>query len=79
MFFKRFIITYFQLLIHKLLSQNSLGNCCFKKDDIEKAKEIYMVALENDASCVEALYNLRYNQGNQENTVEDKNTLLTLI
>ena len=37
-----------------------LGNCCFKKDDIEKAKELYDVALENDASCVEALYNLRY-------------------
>ena len=40
--------------------KNCSGNCCFKKDDIEKAKEIYMVALENDASCVEALYNLRY-------------------
>ena len=25
---------------------------------MEKAKEFYVVALENDASCVEALYNL---------------------
>lgn len=36
----------------------NLANCSFEKGDIEKAKELYMVALENDASCVEALYNL---------------------
>ena len=35
----------------------NLGNCSFKKGDVEKAKELYQVALENDASCVEALYN----------------------
>ena len=36
----------------------NLGNCFFQKGDVEKAKEHYNVALENDASCVEALYNL---------------------
>ncbi len=35
-----------------------MGNCSFDKGDVEKAKELYNVALENDASCVEALYNL---------------------
>ena len=35
------------------------GNCCLRKNDVEKAKELYIIALENDASCVEALYNLR--------------------
>ena len=35
----------------------NLGNCCFIKGDTEKAKELYQVALDNDASCVEALYN----------------------
>ena len=35
----------------------NLGNCSFQKGDVEKAKELYNVALENDASCVEALYN----------------------
>ena len=36
----------------------NLGNCHFNRGDLEKAKEFYSVALENDASCVEALYNL---------------------
>lgn len=26
--------------------------------DLEKAKDLFLCALENDASCVEALYNL---------------------
>ena len=34
------------------------ANCSFEKGDVEKARELYNVALENDASCVEALYNL---------------------
>ena len=36
----------------------NLANCSFEKGDVEKARELYNVALENDASCVEALYNL---------------------
>lgn len=36
----------------------NLGNCCFKKKDYEKAKEHFLAALDIDASCVEALFNL---------------------
>lgn len=36
----------------------NLGNCCYKREDYEKAREHYIAALDIDASCVEALYNL---------------------
>jgi len=36
----------------------NLGTCSLAKGDAEKAKELFMCALENDAACVEALYNL---------------------
>ena len=36
----------------------NLGNCCFNKGDLEKAREHYIAAIDIDASCVEALYNL---------------------
>ncbi|KAK3096733.1 hypothetical protein FSP39_002774 [Pinctada imbricata] len=34
------------------------GNVLYKKADYEKAREFYKEALQNDSSCVEALYNL---------------------
>ena len=34
------------------------GNVLFQKGDYEKAREYYREALNNDSSCVEALYNL---------------------
>ncbi|WAR06937.1 IFT88-like protein [Mya arenaria] len=34
------------------------GNVLFTKGDYEKAREFYREALQNDSSCVEALYNL---------------------
>ena len=34
------------------------GNCYFAEKDFEKAKRFYIEALQIDASCVEALYNL---------------------
>lgn len=34
------------------------GNCCVSKGELEKAVEFYKEALANEASCVEALYNL---------------------
>ncbi|GFY44727.1 intraflagellar transport protein 88 homolog [Trichonephila inaurata madagascariensis] len=34
------------------------GNCCLSKGDIEKAIDFFKEALSNEASCVEALYNL---------------------
>lgn len=34
------------------------GNCCLSKGELEKAIEFYKEALSNEASCVEALYNL---------------------
>ncbi len=36
----------------------NLANCWFFRGDVEKARELYHVALENDTSCVEALYNV---------------------
>ena len=34
------------------------GNVLYKRGDFEKAREYYKEALNNDSSCVEALYNL---------------------
>lgn len=34
------------------------GNVLYTKGDFEKAREFYREALQNDSSCVEALYNL---------------------
>ena len=34
------------------------GNVIFKKGDFEKAREFFREALQNDSSCIEALYNL---------------------
>lgn len=36
----------------------NLGNCSLAKGEQQKAKQLYTLALDNDASCVEALYNL---------------------
>jgi intraflagellar transport protein 88 len=36
----------------------NLGNCSLAQNDVEKAKELFSCALDSDASCVEALYNL---------------------
>lgn len=36
----------------------NLGSCSMAESDFEKAKDLFLCALENDASCVEALYNL---------------------
>lgn len=33
------------------------GNVLFHNHDYEKAREFYREALQNDSSCVEALYN----------------------
>lgn len=34
------------------------GNCCFKHEDFERAREYYKEALSNETTCAEALYNL---------------------
>lgn len=34
------------------------GNCCFARGDYLQAKEYYNEALQVEASCVEALYNI---------------------
>lgn len=36
----------------------NLGNCNLAQNEVEKAKELFACALDSDASCVEALYNL---------------------
>jgi intraflagellar transport protein 88 len=48
---------------HKVDSYNpgalvNLGNVCFVKGDVEKAREHYLEAVDCDASSVEAIYNL---------------------
>ncbi|XP_057366935.1 intraflagellar transport protein 88 homolog [Daphnia carinata] len=35
-----------------------LGNCSLRRSDLNKAKDFFLCALDNDAACVEALYNL---------------------
>ncbi|KAI9557616.1 hypothetical protein GHT06_017444 [Daphnia sinensis] len=35
-----------------------LGNCSLRRSDFNKAKDFFLCALDNDAACVEALYNL---------------------
>lgn len=35
-----------------------LGNCALRRADYNKARDFFLCALENDAACVEALYNL---------------------
>ncbi|KAK4016574.1 hypothetical protein OUZ56_031534 [Daphnia magna] len=44
-----------------------LGNCSLRRSDFNKAKDFFLCALDNDAACVEALYNLglTYRSANQ--------------
>ncbi|XP_046644884.1 intraflagellar transport protein 88 homolog [Daphnia pulicaria] len=35
-----------------------LGNCSLRRADYNKARDFFLFALDNDAACVEALYNL---------------------
>ena len=39
-----------------------LGNCAFQREDYTKARDMFLCALDNDAACVEALYNLGISQ-----------------
>ncbi|XP_039276818.1 intraflagellar transport protein 88 homolog [Nilaparvata lugens] len=36
----------------------NLGNCSLSRGELVRAKDLYTLALDNDASCVEAIYNL---------------------
>lgn len=38
-----------------------LGNCSLRRADYNKARDFFLCALDNDAACVEALYNLGMN------------------
>lgn len=38
-----------------------LGNCSLRRQDYGKARDFFLCALDNDAACVEALYNLGMN------------------
>lgn len=44
--------------MYSAVANVNMGNCSFAKGAYEKAKEFYNLALENDSSCIEALYNL---------------------
>lgn len=35
-----------------------LGNCALKRADYDKARKAFSQAIDNDATCIEALYNL---------------------
>jgi len=39
-----------------------MGNCAFRREDYTKARDMFLCALDNDAACVEALYNLGMNK-----------------
>jgi intraflagellar transport protein 88 len=36
----------------------NLGSCAFARGEFDKARDLFLCSLENDSSCVEALYNL---------------------
>lgn len=44
--------------MYSAMANVNMGNCSFAKGMYEKAKEFYNLALDNDSSCIEALYNL---------------------
>lgn len=44
--------------MYSAMANVNMGNCSFSKGMYEKAKEFYNLALDNDSSCIEALYNL---------------------
>ncbi len=44
--------------MYSAMANVNTGNCFFSKGAFDKAEEFYNLALENDSSCVEALYNL---------------------
>ena len=52
---ERFALLTFSFRFAALVNK---GNVLFNKGDYEKAREYYREALNNDSSCVEALYNL---------------------
>ncbi|XP_045130725.1 intraflagellar transport protein 88 homolog isoform X2 [Portunus trituberculatus] len=56
----------------------NLGNCCYKREDYEKAREHYIAALDIDASCVEALYNLGLTNKKLGNYEEALDSLLKM-
>ncbi|XP_037082902.1 intraflagellar transport protein 88 homolog isoform X2 [Pollicipes pollicipes] len=56
----------------------NLGNCCFQRGDLEKAKEYYICALDNDASCVQALYNLGLTNKNMRLYADAKDSFVKL-
>ncbi|KAF4530273.1 hypothetical protein B566_EDAN007314 [Ephemera danica] len=41
----------------------NLGCCAYAKGEFEKARDLFLCALENDSSCVEALFNLGVTEG----------------
>ena len=45
-------------LLYLIIALTNKGNVLYKKGDYEKAREFYKEALQNDSSCVEALFNL---------------------
>ena len=46
------------------------GNCLFRKEDLESAKEFYLEAIGVEADCVEAIYNLGIVNRKLENDLE---------
>ena len=51
-----FIIIVHYLCVYCLALVNK-GNVMYNRGDYEKSREFYREALQNDSSCVEALYN----------------------
>lgn len=46
-----------------------LGNCSLRRADYNKARDFFLFALDNDAACVEALYNLGKEKNDAFNSI----------
>ena len=51
------LLTYLLIFVFVWLALVNKGNVMYNQGDFEKAREFYREALQNDSSCVEALYN----------------------
>jgi tetratricopeptide (TPR) repeat protein len=61
LYVKRIVFSYLIIFVFSCLALTNKGNCCFARQDYDKARYYYEEALNIDAGCVEALHNLSMN------------------
>jgi len=64
-FYLLVIVVYLHACVCACLALVNKGNVMYNRGDLEKAREFYREALQNDSSCVEALYNFGNNTNNR--------------